>query len=47
MDTFETLEDLWEGSEFLGPREALKAAKARRAEKLARWVEAQEAQKKG
>jgi hypothetical protein len=43
----ETMQDLWEAPEHMGPREALKAAKARRAEKLARWVEAQKTQKKG
>jgi len=43
----ETMQDLWEAPEHMGPREALKAAKARRAAKAAAWAEAQKARKAG
>ena len=41
----ETMQKLWESPEFMGPKEALEAAKARQAAKLQRWVEAQKARK--
>ena len=40
-----TLEELWRLPEHQGPKEALEAAKARQAAKVAAWVEAQKARK--